>query len=244
MSPEEMHYAVQQGLQRQGSYDYEDLLGEEIDLQLNRGVGVFVKNKVDKSNADPLGFEQTQKRLDDIQSLIVSNNYVEELPEEEVNFTEEYSFANNNYSFPLPDDYFLSLRIDASVKRNSTCNDDTAVSVPVRIIRNNQVGFHMNNPFSTTKEESPIGTIKTNGGLILTDGVFRLVDFQMEYIKQPAKIITGSKYISPLPVGNNIGCDLPEHTHFEIVDLAVAYLAASMERSNYQQLTMEKMQNE
>jgi hypothetical protein len=71
MTSEEMHIATQQGLQRMGSYAFGDVLGEEIDLQLVRMQERFVKQRFDKSLSDPLEFQQTQKRLDDLRTLIV-----------------------------------------------------------------------------------------------------------------------------------------------------------------------------
>lgn len=71
MTSEEMHIATQQGLQRMGSYAFGDILGEEIDLQLVRMQERFIKQRFDKSLSDPLEFQQTQKRLDDLRTLIV-----------------------------------------------------------------------------------------------------------------------------------------------------------------------------
>lgn len=239
-----MHIAVQQGLQRAGSYDFSDILEEELDLQLNRSIEVFVKTRFDISEPDPLGFEQTQKRLDDIRTLIRTNTYnnvvdsLDSLGDEEATALLKVS---KTYSAILPkDSYWFSLRLQATTRPNPNCKDSNGnyngpeLEVPVRILRNNQLTFHLNHPWSTTSAESPIAVLRDGNVVVYTDGVFEITSLEFEYIKAPVVV----------NFSENVNCDLPVHTHTEIVDLTVQHLSGVIQSSNYQQHVIERSQNE
>jgi len=69
MTPKEMHIAVEQGLQKQGSFIFDDYLSEEIDGVLNKQVKRFIDDKFRKDRTSE-GFSIEQGDLDDLQFLI------------------------------------------------------------------------------------------------------------------------------------------------------------------------------
>lgn len=244
MTVEEMHYAVQNGLQRQGSYAYDDFQGEEIDFNLNLAQKKWVKHKSDISLDDPLGFEATQKRLDDLRVLFDTSDFSEVVTEftagEEAGKLLE---ASNYYQITLPTDYLRLLRVEAQVKANASCADATARPAPIRVVRNNQLSFMMAHPYNTTKEDSPLATMNDRLLTVRTDGVFKIVSITLEYIRIPADVVYPESYTNGTSAQKQ-DCELPDEVHPEIVDLAVKYMSATIESSNYQQLTIEQRSNE
>ena len=65
-----MHIAVQQGVDKINSLQADSLLSEEIDLELNKSVFRFINGKYGKNNIYRKGFEESQKRIDDLRTLV------------------------------------------------------------------------------------------------------------------------------------------------------------------------------
>ena len=94
-----MHVAIQQGVDKINSLQADMLLPEEIDIELNKSQMRFINTKYGKNNKYREGFEQSQKRIDDLRSLVKEYSAP-------VIFKEQY---NNNIwidQFRLPSDYF------------------------------------------------------------------------------------------------------------------------------------------
>ena len=69
-----MHIAVNLGVQKIASYQSDNLLPEEIDHELNLAVTRFIKQRYNPtSNRLNKGFEQSQKRIDDLRALVVDS---------------------------------------------------------------------------------------------------------------------------------------------------------------------------
>ena len=70
MNVQQMHLAVQQGVDKINSLQADVLLSQEIDIELNKSVIKFVNTRYGKNNVYRKGFEQSQKRIDDLRSLV------------------------------------------------------------------------------------------------------------------------------------------------------------------------------
>ena len=66
----EMHLAIQQGVDKINSLQADMLLSEEIDIELNKSLYKFISTKYGRNNQYQKGFEQSQKRIDDLRSLV------------------------------------------------------------------------------------------------------------------------------------------------------------------------------
>lgn len=94
-----MHIAVQQGVDKIHSLQADMLLSEEIDIELNKNMSRFINTKYGKNNMYQKGFEESQKRIDDLRTLVkeyeASVTFKEELKEGKI-------FVD---TFKLPSDY-------------------------------------------------------------------------------------------------------------------------------------------
>jgi|TARA_R110002096_G_scaffold98290_1_gene218832 hypothetical protein len=70
MNVTEMHIAVQQGVDKIHSLQADMLLSEEIDIELNKNMSRFINTKYGKNNIYQKGFEESQKRIDDLRTLV------------------------------------------------------------------------------------------------------------------------------------------------------------------------------
>ena len=73
MNIQNMHIAVRQGVDKINSLQADSLLSEEIDLELNKNMGRFINLKYGKNNQYGKGFEESQKRIDDLSTLITEH---------------------------------------------------------------------------------------------------------------------------------------------------------------------------
>jgi len=67
-----MHIAINQGLQKFNSFQVDIFLPQELDLEINKNIQRFVEQRYSKlSNIKRQGFEESQKRIDDLRTLVV-----------------------------------------------------------------------------------------------------------------------------------------------------------------------------
>jgi hypothetical protein len=105
----EMHLAIQQGVDKINSLQADMLLPEEIDLMLNTAQIKFINTKYGKNNAMGKGFEQTQKRIDDLRTLVTEY-------EGSTTYKEQISSDHWVDTFKLPIDYMYLVSQRSDVK--------------------------------------------------------------------------------------------------------------------------------
>ena len=98
MNVTEMHIAVQQGVDKINSLQADSLLSEEIDIELNKNMFRFINTKYGRNNIYRKGFEESQKRIDDLRTLV--REY-----EAPVSFKEQLKTNIFVDTFKLPTDY-------------------------------------------------------------------------------------------------------------------------------------------
>ena len=98
----EMHIAIQQGVDKIHSLQADMLLSEEIDIELNKNMSRFINTKYGKNNIYQKGFEESQKRIDDLRSLV--KEY-----EASVTFKEELNPKISNKSLQI---YKFDLKLE------------------------------------------------------------------------------------------------------------------------------------
>ncbi len=92
----------------------------------------------------------------------------------------------------------------------------------------------LNDPFNTTKHTSPLTTMRGRSLDIYTSDIFIIDTVKITYIREPQEI--------SLPLG--VDCELPEHTHQEIVAMTVSSILEAISDPRYQSAAMEVTKNE
>lgn len=115
MNVQQMHLAIQQGVDKINSLQADMLLSEEIDIEINKSQIRFINTKYGKNNKYGEGFEQSQKRIDDLRTLVREF-------ETPTTFKEQYDSKFWIDTFMLPSDYMYLVNQRSKLWINN-CNN-------------------------------------------------------------------------------------------------------------------------
>jgi len=218
MTIENMHIAVKLELDKSAALELPAFEDEEIDFWLNNAIQKFVKTRYSGMNVKKTSFEETQKRTDDLRTLIdmttISQGAFPSLPD--------------SVTFSLPASYWFTLQEEASILVGGV----TTVRVGIVECTLDEYRQKLDDPFS--EHILHYGTAKplrifnnASVELIYGSGYYPVL-YYLTYLKKPTEV-----EINPT-VGSPVDCNLPEHTHTEIVKLAVSMMLENIEQPRYQ----------
>tara|TARA_R100001129_G_scaffold181007_1_gene159742 strand:+ start:867 stop:1550 length:684 start_codon:yes stop_codon:yes gene_type:complete len=222
MTRAQMHAEFKLLVDKGDSFDAPSFLIEEIDHFLNISQEKFVSKRAFGNNVRRTGFEEDQKRRDDLRSLIVG-----------VQMSSSSSVATNkpNGRFvTLPDDYRHSIQEEAYIRTSNVEGSGRRVSVkPITHDRYNKI---MDDPFNKPGKDTVYrldygGSNYSNIVELITGEDQYATDYYIRYIRHP------------LPIGPEQDCILPNHTHNEIVKMAVVEALENVEQPRYQTSKIE-----
>lgn len=201
---------------------------------INEAIDKFYKTRYSGINSKQEGFEQSQKRIDDLRNLIKTASF------------NEFAIDGNKYKVTLPEDYTLLLGDTACIAPSEDYVDpcwpmnedgdyivkygDTIEATIETIDRqlSNSLSEHILK-YCTAR---PIRLIQGNEIVLHTDGKYSISDYKITYLSSPeyldSKNITNAEYTS-----------LPEHTHMEIVKMAVQLYLATKPMQHYSAYSAE-----
>lgn len=231
MTVQEMHYALDQGLQKVASSVYDYFLPEESDFWLNRAQERFIKQRL-HPEGDPkkLGFSKNEKRLDDLRTLITVDYTDDITPDPTADWVE----------FDLPTDYMflVNARVHVYIACGGTIDygaGDTPIERDLRIVSQGDAYHLQQNPFGKTSPSFPLGLMYDEAIRVFqTSEKFILEAIYLDYLREPVAI----------SLNNAVDCELADHTHHEIVDLAVKSIIEAIESPRYQSNSIEQSQSE
>ena len=207
----------------------EKLTSDTIISFINEAIDKFYKTRYSGINFKAQGFEQTQKRIDDLRTLIKNKKYTEG----SINKSDR-----NSYSVELPEDYVLLLGDTAGIQP-SNLNEcwetnergeyiikytDTLESTIETLDR--QLGNSLSEHKLKYCQARPLKLIQDNNVILYTDGNYKLCEYQITYLAKPSEINSSN-------ITNTEYTDLPEHTHMEIVKMAIQIYLATKPMQHY-----------
>ena len=232
MSPRELQIEVERRLQ---------LINPELSLAgklpsdtiisfINEAIDKFWKTRYSGINFKQRGFEQDQKRTDDLRTLVTKHTYE----------NEDISKVNQEeYKVTLPDDYVILLGDTAGISPadgviNNCWEKDALGNYKVKYsdtiegtietvdrIKENSLSEHH---LKYTKAK-PIKLMQNNTITLYTDGQYKVAEYTIEYLKRPSKVtLVGTP--------TDEYTDLPAHTHMEIVKMAVQLILGTLPNYN------------
>jgi len=227
MNIKEMHYDFKQKLNKIDSQQYRNLKVPEIDWKLQEGIDLFTKIVAEPKYATRLGFETSQRVIDDIRTLVINAKSLvagDTTPLTAI--------------FELPADYQYYVGTDELVMKSGSC-EHPADKVFVRQ-HDDDFQSSMFDKSSFLWREAKI-KFMSEGIKVYTSGEFTVENFKMDYIKKPASVNNSESYVggqyktlAGVVLDTNVDCDLPPHTHREIVDIAVAITTGDLQIPDYQ----------
>lgn len=185
---------------------------------LNAGLDKFWKTRYGENNFKRDSFEQTQKRIDDLRTLVTEHTFDK---------NEITKISNDLYTVNLPENYLIMLGDTAGISpadgMDNQCweKDENGVYIIHysdtiegtietldRIKENSLSEYHLR----YTKAK-PIKLIANNSVKLYTDGKYKISTYTIQYLRKPNRI---NIHTDPYKEYT----DMPEHTHLEIVKLA------------------------
>lgn len=219
MTATEAHYAFKLAMDRVDSATNQHFFPQEIDFFLNEAQLLFVHEfYTASSNPKNEGFEQTQKRFDDLSTLVVSQGPLTPT-----------ALGNSMYELKLssltePYLHFVSAKAVVSAKNCLT-------TYPLRLVQHDDLFEAIKDPF-VSRDAVLFNFAKDNGSSssIIMYSPSTITEVYITYIKYPSRFSLGSyTYIDGITYPQNT-FELPTHTHQQIVDRAVR--AASLATQN------------
>lgn len=229
MNIKEMHYDFKQKLNKIDSQKNRDLIVPEIDWKLNEAIELFVMMIAEPELSQELGFEATQRTIDDIRTIVVDQR-----PSEAIT---PLVYDEISYISDLPSGYWYYLN------SNILCSKGTCTGIKVDTVLVEHDDRNESSYFDKSSFEWRVSNVRFNnkGLRIFTDGTFKVDKVWFEYIKRPAKVHNAEDFIGGTYTALNgtvltgtSNCDLPEGTHGRIVDIAVLITAGDLSLPDYQ----------
>lgn len=225
MTVKDMHYDFKKKLDKIDSKNYRNLLIPEIDWVLNEAQELFIKLVAVPRTASLLGFEKSQRTIDDIHTLVVR-------PESDPNACIDVVDS----IIPLPENYWHYIRAEVEME-NETCG----IRKGNLKIQSHEDDFENSEFDKSSYEWKHVNGVFFDGGIkVFDDGTFTNNNICLTYIRKPAYIhnaedFRGGSY--KLPNGTILtgtqDSELPFQTHSEIVDLAVLITTGELNMPDY-----------
>lgn len=230
MNAREMQYDFKQKLNKIDSQKYRNLLVPEIDWKLNEAQEVFVKSIAEPRFARQIGFETSQRTIEDIRTLVKEQNL------KQGTCIKPSEYDTNKYLAVLPDDYWF--HTDSSLYASK----GACLNVQLVTVKEQMDDLFEWSPFNKSSFEWREVNITFNqdGVVIYTDGTFIPDWFCLSYIRSPRSIwnaqdFQGGSYttLAGEVLTGSQSCELPLRTHREIVDLAVLITTGDLQIPDY-----------
>lgn len=201
---------------------------------INEAIDKFYKTRYSGINTKQEGFEQSQKRIDDLRNLIKTVSF------------NEFTIDGNKYKVTLPEDYTLLLGDTAGIAPSEDYADpcwptnkdgdyivkygDT-IEATIETI-DKQLGNSLSEHILKYCTARPLKLIQGNEIILHTDGKYGVAEYKITYLSSP-------KYLDSKNITNTEYTSLPEHTHIEIVKMAVQLYLATKPMQHYSAYSAE-----
>lgn len=229
MTIQEMHYDFKMKLNKIDSEQYRNLKIPEIDWLLNEAQEIFIKSVAFPRVQNHLGFESSQRTIDDIRTIVLENVLLSK---------DNTASDTKEKVFTLPIDYMFYISAKVRIVKPQ-CGSKY---VQLRI-RQHDDEFE-ESPFDNSSFEwgEVNATFDSKGLRVFTDGTFDIENIKLNYIKEPAYIHNAAdfkpsgqyKSLKGIDLFNRQNCELPNQTHREIVDIAVMLASSNLDMQNFQ----------
>ena len=215
MTIKEFHINFGIELDKTQDFEYPSFQPEQIDYWLNKAQYRFIKQRAYPTDRNKPGFEENQKRIDDLRPLVRQSSTINPF------------LTGTTYNAFLPDDYLYLVR-HRCITSDDTCGEKSVGGLQVR---EDQINQMLKDPFWTPTAEEPLYYINGDTLIYETKGNYQLISSDVTYIKIPSKITLGTEYTDPIPDSNT---ELLPEVHNEILDIAVSMVLENIESQRYQ----------
>ncbi len=215
-----MHISWRELLDRSGALDSADFEAEQIDFWLNQAQRQFVKDRYDPIGK---GFERTEKRTADLEYIVARTSI------DAVDRTSDTtgSYKPNCFSASLPDNHWLTVGEEVSISFSDCHGVSSSLRTQVTQVTDDTYSPMIDNAFSEhvldNGRANPLRLRKQKEVELITDGNYDVTTYYLTYLREPVEIS-----YDPSDPSSSVDCELADHTHDEIVRMAVRMTLASL----------------
>lgn len=238
MTIAEAHYQFKINMDRVDTQSNPGFRTEEIDFLLNEAQDIFIKRRITpQSNSKKMGFEHSQKRVDDLSTIVVkypAQPYIIPTLDSGVY---EIDLFNLAYTYL----HLVSGKVELQVE--DTCTKDT----PMRFTQHDDYLVALRDPFNSPSTEfvpynfgmsSSADHVSTS--VYLYPGIYTINKVYLEYIKKPRRVFYGNYVYADGVAYPPTTFELPDSVHSEIVDIACELASMNVESPEYIRLKQAK----
>jgi len=215
---ERFHIEFQVFLDKRSTSQVPEIPSELVDLYLNEAQERFIKTRYGGNNLYRTSAEETQKRIDDLRVLIKT-----------VEITPTLDNLQESYDIVLPSDYMFLARVRARSVSQGCANWVDRV----KITQHDDLEVVKKDPFNKPSNTEAVAYFE--GNLLKLATVTGLVYnlSQLTYFKRPVLMNLGT-------YGElKQECELPDHTHKEIIQMAVDIAIENIESQRGQTIKQQ-----
>lgn len=201
MTIQEMHNEFYLRVDKLDSSSLPEFTTQEVDKLLNIAILRFVKTRYGINNIYRAGFEEIQKRTEDLKNLVKTSHINTTL-----NATE-----NNVYNVDLPNDWMIYLRGRVTITKPNC----PSILTSINIVQQDDLETVKTDPFNKPDSFNIVGYFEDGKLYLLSDGSVSIPNAKLTYLSYPVIVV------HPDTGNPAVDCNLSEFTHDEIVELAV-----------------------
>lgn len=217
MTIEQFHREFDITLDKVASAAYPEFLPAEKDFYLNEAHSRFIKTRYGKNNIYGAGFEEIQKRTDDLKRIVKTRfctisavDYYVSAGKNVYRADLDSLFSDEALTTASTDEYMLFLKAQVKTCIGMCCEYNTA-----KLIQQDDISSIANDPFNKPRAGSPIIFFEDGDIFTWVDSGSTVGGLLVTFLKKPAQVNIGTYG------GVKTESELSEHTHKEIVQLAV-----------------------
>lgn len=213
-----MHRAVKLELDKSSALELPAFEPEEIDYWLNRAINDYVKGKCEK-------IEKDQSFIDDLRTLYSS---LDTAPTSSLvissDLTQYVVDISGIYDPTYPYPYFRFLRDEIKISYTDSVSGNVVTKWVGNIeVTQDNYNRRVENPYSEHRlhygDAKPLRYFYGDYVFLLTDNNYSITEYRIVYFRKPVTV----------SISTPVDCDLPEHTHQEIVKLTTLTLMENIE---------------
>lgn len=199
---------------------------------LNQAVAKFIKQRFNGDPINNLGFEQTEKRREDLIHLVKTKHYS--------NSDMKYKNGQPSYDeyvIEYPKDFLYALNEDVIISDNDgqnvidTCVFECTQDSFMYRVNNSLTDFHYR--FHRAR---PLRIRNSEGCKLLTDKNYKISEYTLGYLRKPTEITLDN------PFANYV--DFKDIVMFEIVKIAAQMYIENQSEERYKTITNEVLTQE
>ena len=222
----EMHTAFDLEIDKSSSLYTPQFEDTEKDFWLTSAIQTFSKTRYSGLNVKGESFEQTQKRIDDLRTLVVEETISSLTSGDKPNsYFADLTTLANDYWFTLGEE----VTINFTPFGGSSAQD---YRFGITECTTDRYRDKIDDPYSEHvlhyNEAKPLRLFQGDDVELIGDGNYTITDYHIRYLKAPAEV-------NDTPTD----CDLPEHTHPEIVKMAANMALENIEQERYRTHSVE-----